>query len=124
MIIMYPYVPLYNNRKTLCTLFKNGDQLSQDYRTYTRRRFTFYREVPRSSWYSFDRPPKDERLSQPWSHSLSFTLSRLDWESSVLTTSHENENLISTLTTTRMNGSQVHFHPLVFIITLIISPDG
>ena len=30
--------------------------------------FTFYHSVPRNSWYSFYRPRKDERLSQPWSH--------------------------------------------------------
>ena len=34
----------------------------------SRRQFTFYHSVPRNSWYSFYRPWKDERLSQPWSH--------------------------------------------------------
>ena len=29
---------------------------------------TFYHSVPRSSWYSFDRPRADERLSWTWSH--------------------------------------------------------
>ena len=33
-----------------------------------RRQFTFYHWVPRNFWYSFDRPRKDERLSQPWSY--------------------------------------------------------
>ena len=34
----------------------------------SRRQFTFYHSVPRNSWYSFYRPRKDERLSQPWNH--------------------------------------------------------
>ena len=53
----------------------DGVQLPQGYRATTRRQFTFYQQVPRNSWYSFDRPRKDERLSQP-----------LVWESSALTT--------------------------------------
>ena len=30
--------------------------------------------VPRNSWYSFDQPWKDERLSRPWSHLVAFFL--------------------------------------------------
>ena len=51
--------------KTLWPLFMDAVQLSQGYRATTRRQFTFYHLVPRSFWYSFDRPLKDERLSQP-----------------------------------------------------------
>ena len=41
---------------------------------------------PRSSWYSFYRPRKDERLSWLWSHPEVLNLGLLDWESSSLTT--------------------------------------
>ena len=50
-------------KKTLPPLYKNGVQLSQDYIANTRRQFTFNHKVPRSFWYSFGRPPKNERLS-------------------------------------------------------------
>ena len=56
--------------------------------------------------------------SRPWSHPVIFNLRPLCWETSVLTTSHENKNQISTLTT-RMNGSQVYFHLLVFVVTML-----
>ena len=52
----------------------------------TRRQFSFYHWVPRSSWYSFDWPGKDERLSRPWTHPMVLNLGPLDWESSALTT--------------------------------------
>ena len=39
-------------------------QLYQNYRATTQIHFAFYRQVPRSSWYSFDRPRTDERLSR------------------------------------------------------------
>ena len=52
----------------------------------SRRQFTFYHYVPRNFWYSFYRPRKDERLSQPWSHPVILNTEALDWESSVLTT--------------------------------------
>ena len=45
----------------------NEVQLSEGYRATARRQLTFYCLVPRNSWYSFDRPQKGERLSQPWS---------------------------------------------------------
>ena len=56
--------------------------------------------------------------SRPWSHPVIFNLRPLYWETSVLTTSHENKNQSSTLTT-RMNGSQVYFHLLVFVVTML-----
>ena len=52
----------------------------------SRREFTFYHSVPRNFWYSFYRPHKDERLSQPWSHPVVLNVEPLDWESSTLTT--------------------------------------
>ena len=52
----------------------------------SRRQFTFYHSVPRNSWYSFYRPRKDERLSQPWSHPVVLITGLPDWESSALTT--------------------------------------
>ena len=48
----------------------DGVQLYQGYRATKRKQFTFYHEVPRKSWYSLDRPRKDERLSQIWSHPI------------------------------------------------------
>ena len=48
--------------------------------------FTFYHLVPRSSWYSTDRPQKDEKLSWPWNHPVVLNSGPLDWESSTLTT--------------------------------------
>ena len=46
----------------------------------------FNSQVSRSSWYSIDRPRKDERLSLPWSHPVVSNLGLLDWESSALST--------------------------------------
>ena len=63
-----------------------GVELPQGYRSTLSRQFTFYRQVPRKSWYSFDRPWKDERVSQPWSHPVVLNTEPLDWESSTLTT--------------------------------------
>ena len=51
----------------------------------SRRQLTFYHLVPRNSWYSFYRPRKDERLSQPWSHLVVLNTGSLHWESSALT---------------------------------------
>ena len=39
-------------------------QLPQGYRAIMERQFTFYCEVLRRTWYSIDRPWKDERLNQ------------------------------------------------------------
>ena len=64
----------------------DGVQLSQGYRATSRRQFTFYHSFPKISWYSFIRPGKDERLSQPWCHPMLLNLGPLDWESSTLTT--------------------------------------
>ena len=49
------------------------------------RQFTFYHEVSRNSWYSLDRPRKDERLCRPWNHQVVLNTGSLDWESSALT---------------------------------------
>ena len=40
----------------------DGVQLPQGYRATSRRQFTFYHQVPRKFWYSFDQPWKDESL--------------------------------------------------------------
>ena len=47
----------------LWLFFMDGVQLSQGCIA-----ITFYHEVPRSSYYSFDQPRKDDRLILPWSH--------------------------------------------------------
>ena len=72
-------------KKTLFPLFMDGVQLSQGCRVTTRRQFTYYHLFRRSSWYSTDRPWKDERLSWPWSRPVALILEPLDWESSALT---------------------------------------
>ena len=41
---------------------------------------------PGTSWYSFDQPRKDEKLSPPWSHPVALSAGPLDWGSSALTT--------------------------------------
>ena len=46
----------------------------------------FLPSVARISWYSFNQPRKDERLSLPWSHLVVLNLGPLDWEFSTLTT--------------------------------------
>ena len=65
-------------QKTLRPFLKYGVQLSQDYIANTWRQFTFYHKAPRNCWYSFGQPPKNERLSRPWSHSVFFNLRALD----------------------------------------------
>ena len=77
---------LYEKLKTLWPLFMDGVQLSQGYRATKRRQFTFYHSVPRNSWYSFNQPQKDERISLPWSHPVVSNMELLDWESSAHTT--------------------------------------
>ena len=72
--------------KKLWPLFMHGVQLSQGYRTTTKRQFTSYHSLPRSSCYLFNRPLKDERLGWPWSHPAVLNPGPLDWESSALTT--------------------------------------
>ena len=63
-----------------------GVQWPQSYRANTTRQFTFYHQVPKHSWDSFDWPWKVERLSWPWSHPVVLNMGPLDWESSNLTT--------------------------------------
>ena len=47
-------------------VFMDGIQLPQRYRATKRRQFTFSPLVSRNSWYSFNRPWKDERsTSEP-----------------------------------------------------------
>ena len=65
-------IPPLKKTKTLWLLFVDGVQLPQGYRATSRKQFTFYHNVPRNFWYSFDRPQKDEWLSQPWSHPVVF----------------------------------------------------
>ena len=72
--------------KTLWPLFIDGVQLCQGYRATSMRQFTFYHQVPRKSWYSFDRPQKDERVSRPWSHPVVLNMGPLNWKYSTLTT--------------------------------------
>ena len=68
---------------TLWPLFMDVVRLVLRLQATTRKEFTFF---PRSSWYSFNRPREDERLSWLWSHPEVLKLGPLDWESSGLTT--------------------------------------
>ena len=43
----------------------DGVQLPQGYGATNEEAVYFLPQVPRSSWYSFDRPRKDERLRRP-----------------------------------------------------------
>ena len=61
-------------------LYRRGSTVSK-LRAITRRQFTFL-----SSWYSFDRRRKEERLSRLWSHPVALNPEALDWDYSVLTT--------------------------------------
>ena len=63
----------------------DGVQLPKGYKATKRRQFIFH-QLPRNFWYSLDQPQKDERLSQPWSHSVVLKKEPLDWESRTITT--------------------------------------
>ena len=72
-------------KKTLWPLFMDRVQLPKVYEATAKRQFTFYHSVSRNSWYPFDQPRKDERLTRPWSHTMVFNTGTLDWGSSALT---------------------------------------
>ena len=55
-------------------------------RATTRRQFTFYHYISRNSWYIFDWPQRDERLSRSQRHPVILNTGPLNWESSTLTT--------------------------------------
>ena len=74
-----------SSKKALWPLFMDRVQLPKVYRATTRRQFIFYHSVPKNSWYPFDQPQKDRRLTRPWSHTLVFNTRPLDWGSSALT---------------------------------------
>ena len=57
-------------KKLYGSFFIDGLQLSQGCKATTRRQFSFYHWVPKSSWYSFDQPRKDKRLSWPCTHPI------------------------------------------------------
>ena len=42
--------------------------------------------LPRSPWYSFNRPQRDERLSRPWGYPVDLNPGPQDWWSSALNT--------------------------------------
>ena len=54
-------------------------QLPKDCGATTTREFTFNHKVPRSSWYSFNQPCRDERLSRSWYYLVVLKLGLLDW---------------------------------------------
>ena len=73
-------------KKTLWLFFMDEVQSSQGYRATTKRQFTFYHSVPRSSWYSLNRFHENERQSWLCSHPMVLNSESLDWESSPLST--------------------------------------
>ena len=66
--------------------FYGWGSTSQGYRATKRRQFTCHHYAPRSTWYSFHKPRKDERRSRPWSYWVVLNTRLLNWESSVLIT--------------------------------------
>ena len=74
-----------SSKKTLWHLFMDRVQLPKVYRATTRKQFTFYHSVLKNSWYPFDQPRKDERLTRPWSRTVVFNTVPLDCGSSALT---------------------------------------
>ena len=76
----------------------------------SRRQFTFYYQVPRSPWYSFYQPRKDERLSWPWRHPVVLNTRPLDWESSALTNSPETRLAIPIFDHAWLKNIQSNFH--------------
>ena len=72
------------NLKNSVALFHGWSlTVSRVQRATSRRQF--YQSVPKISWYSFNLPAEDERLSQPWSDSVVLSLRPIDWESGALT---------------------------------------
>ena len=71
----------------------------------------FYHYFPRNSWYSFDQPRKDERLSLPWSHQVVSNSRPLDWESSALTTMSLAQKMLYLLPLMNSFNSSVN-HPI------------
>ena len=59
----------------------DGVQLPQGYSHFEEAVY-FLPVISRNSWYSFHRPRKDERLSQPYSHPVVLNTGPLDLESS------------------------------------------
>ena len=68
----------------LWLLFMDEIQPPQGCRVTMRRQVSFYYKVPRNSWYSIDRPRKDETLRRPWSYPVVLNTGPLDWESIAL----------------------------------------
>ena len=54
----------------------------------------------RSSWHSFDRPQKDERLSRPWNHPVFLNLEPLGWGPALNTRPLLDPSIIGILTFT------------------------
>ena len=75
----------YPLKKILWRYFMDRVQLPKVCRATTRRQFTFYHLFSRNSWYPFDQPQKDERLTWPWSHTVAFNTGPFDWGSSAST---------------------------------------
>ena len=72
--------------RILWPLFMDGVQLPHGQSNFEEAVYFLPPLSPRNSWYSLQRPRKDERLSQPWSHPVVLNTGPLDWESSALTT--------------------------------------
>ena len=73
------------SKNTLWPHFMDTVHLPKVCRATTRRQFTFYHSFPKKSWYPFDQPRKDERLTGLLSHTVVFNTGPLDWGSSAFT---------------------------------------
>ena len=62
--VHFPCIVFLKN-KLYGPFLMDGFQLPQGYTANTRRQFTFYHQVPRNCWYSYNRLQEDKRLSQP-----------------------------------------------------------
>ena len=93
-------------KKTLWPLLMDGVLLSQCYNHYKETVY-FFPLAPRKSWYSFDRPQKDERLSQPWSHRMVLNLGKILFDQNVFCQAQE---FLSFINKARQIYNLIHFH--------------
>ena len=91
------YLKVFFMKRHICVYLRTKYQVARIFLTAfrqgggrvggtTRSQVTFHHLDPRNSWYSLDRPQKDEKLRRPWRHPAVLIMEPLDSESSALTT--------------------------------------
>ena len=73
-------------KRNFATPFCEWGSTASRLQSHCKETVSFYHSVPRTSWHSFSRPRKDQRLSWPWSRSAVLNMGPLNWESRTLTT--------------------------------------